>query len=670
MPRTEHPIVTLIWPDNSPRGVLYQEDIDDLCQEHAECLAMWAKIKAPGTPHNEICRLLKEEAPYYRTYEALDGTRHPVDYLNVQTADELRKNPTAVLLSEPRFEQIEESEPLLFQRKDGSLYFVYLFYASNGSESERLEAARQKLRLHPVVVWVGWPSGSPRPKMGITFEDFEKKGRAWLEAIEIDYFADAGQFPKDPGGAITNTDPHWKPMADGESPPPVTIRHILADLHGRFRRWPRSCDGQLFVPVGNSVQFLLNENAIFGWLGNFGVVQWYTGLGFARRGDVFEEVKRNALQYDAIETLPHEPPLYRHFYLYKSKKEGDGTSLESLLDRFSPATPIDRQLIKAMLLTPIWGGACGRRPAFLITADAGRGTGKSTMAQLVGHLFGGYFDISHNEDIAMIKQRLLSSKSMGLRLAILDNVKSHRFSWAELESILTASVISGKKMYVGESSRPNTLTWLLTLNGASLSTDMAQRVVTIHIRRPERSSGWEDETRTFIDEHRDLIVADISAALRSPKTTLTEFSRWAAWEAAVLGCLSDPEECQRVILERQAAADIEKEESSAIEDFFAEQLEKYGYSPADDRVFIPSRIACDWFNLAMNERASTTAVSRRLRQMENEGAIKKISYGREWIDDKNFRGFFWSGEEWFSPRGTHADLEQTILFKSGGDLFG
>jgi hypothetical protein len=141
---------------------------------------------------------------------------------------------------------------------------------------------------------------------------------------------------------------------------------------------------------------------------------------------------------------------------------------------------------------------------------------------------GGVIDFSANEEIRDVKQRLLSPAGLTLRVPFLDNVKSLRFSWAELEGLITAPIISGHQMYTGEGRRPNDVCWLMTLNGASLSTDMAQRAVVIKLKRPERSD-WEDRVRQFALANRQAIVADILACLRAPRAALASYSRWGAW---------------------------------------------------------------------------------------------------------------------------------------------
>ena len=83
------------------------------------------------------------------------------------------------------------------------------------------------------------------------------------------------------------------------------------------------------------------------------------------------EMVRTARAYRAIEIMPHSPKIEGHYYACQFPKPGDGKTLEKLLDRVSPATPIDRDFLCAAFVTPMWGGPCGARPAFVVTSDAG-----------------------------------------------------------------------------------------------------------------------------------------------------------------------------------------------------------------------------------------------------------------------------------------------------------
>ena len=347
--------------------------------------------------------------------------------------------------------------------------------------------------------------------------------------------------------------------------------------------------------------------------------------------------------YSHVESFPHEPKIPGYYYACGFPEQAtDGSALDRLLDQFSPETDIDRDLIMAMIVTLFWGGAGGTRPAFLLTADQGRGSGKSSLASLVAYLVGGAIDLSANEDIGSIKARLLSPDGLAKRVVLLDNVKSMRFSWSELESLITNPLISGRRMYVGEASRPGTMLWLITLNGASLATDLAQRCVIIKLRKPEYSGSWLERMRRYIDDHRAAIISDCIGSLRSERYQLPSYSRWGAWEEDVLSRLPDPTGAQTVIAERQQAVDVEEEETNLIAEFFQNKLSDLTYDTDREQILVPSKIAARWLNEATNENITTAAASRRLKQKIKERTFRRLRVNacRSWG-----RGFVWVGED-------------------------
>src|SRR5581483_8951635 len=99
--------------------------------------------------------------------------------------------------------------------------------------------------------------------------------------------------------------------------------------------------------------------------------------------------------FEAVEAFPHHPPRPTHYYMLPTVTGGDGTKLAKLLDFFKPASGVDHDLLHAFFLSLFWGGSPGSRPAYLFTANkddpqGGRGIGKSKVAQMGGHLVGGY----------------------------------------------------------------------------------------------------------------------------------------------------------------------------------------------------------------------------------------------------------------------------------------
>lgn len=246
---------------------------------------------------------------------------------------------------------------------------------------------------------------------------------------------------------------------------------------------------------------------------------------------------------------------------------------------------------------------------------------------------------------------------MTKRIALLDNVKSLKFSWAELEALITSPVISGKRLYVGEASRPNNLSFIITLNGVSLSTDLAQRCVIIKLRKSDFAGTWAEETRQFIASHRRELVADALGFLRQPAEPVTRFSRWADWERDVLSRLPEPPEAQAIIRERQAVADVEREEADLIEEFFATRLSELGYSTITDRIFIPTGTAAAWLGLATNDKTTVLKASRSIRQKIDEGQFKRLT---ECPSRTHGRGFNWWGLDATGQSELRTDIEHQI----------
>lgn len=451
---------------------------------------------------------------------------------------------------------------------------------------------------------------------------------------------------------------------------PLSMNTIIDKMNMRTGHWPRRVDTTPFVDdEKHGLGFFDRRTTagFFGWLRRNNTVDWHSGGEFVSQSELFAEVERTAIRYEGIELIPHEPPIDNIYYRCVSPTPGDGSHLQKLLNRFRPATTIDRDLIQAAIMTAFWGGPPGRRPAFVITSDDGRGVGKTTVAEVVGYLCGGHIDVSANEDFAKLKERLLTPTARTIRIALLDNVKTLRLSCAELESLVTSSIISGKQLYVGEGRRPNLLTWFITLNGVSMATDMSQRSVIIKVVKGKNKGTWWENTCQFIDKYRAQIIGDIIAALRAEPRPLAAYSRWATWEQHVLCRLPDPGEAQRLILERQAEANCELDEAEIIEEFFAKKLAELGYDPETAQVRIPVAFAARWYSWAVNEPSRTAAASKRLRQMANEGQTKRIAAEK---GHTHGRCFIWTGPaaDVFGGR-IENDLQDRIsrMMKDGKD---
>ena len=223
-------------------------------------------------------------------------------------------------------------------------------------------------------------------------------------------------------------------------------------------------------------------------------------------------------------------------------------------------------------------------------------------------LIGGLLSASTRDDFAGIRTRLLSPEGLGKRLLLFDNLKTLRLSSEDLEQLVTAEVVSGRCLYVGEAQRPNTLTVVLTINGASLSKDLAQRTVPITLARPTYTPSWESDVQALVERDRWAIIGDLVAILRRPAAPLAACGRWGTWEREVLGRLADPPGLQRLIAGRQAAIDADEDESGVVRDAIAGALERHGYDPAGGPWFVPTTDL-----VGVSSRPSSTRSWRRTR---------------------------------------------------------
>ena len=479
----------------------------------------------------------------------------------------------------------------------------------------------------------------------------------WPPLLDADDVAESKSDANDDDAKpITNADIEY--VEDVAKVQPLPMEEILSRIFCCTNGWPRRVDTALFVHEPDGIHWLENASSFLGWLEQrTGVIEWRKAIGCVTKDELFQQLRRSAEAYLAIEHQPHFPLMSGHYYACKVPEPGNGEAIAKLVEKFSPATDHDEMLILALFATVFWGGAPGRRPAFLITSDDGRGVGKSILTDMVSRLVGGHIELSANEDASRLRTRLLSPRGLAKRVARLDNVKTLRFSWADLESVITSATISGHRLHVGEADRPNNLTWLITLNGPSLGTDIAQRVVVVKLLRPsQRVEAWESDTLELIDTHRTEIIADIRAFFDLQPEPIPCHGRWATWEGQVLARLANPLDIQKALFERAEEADVEREEIETIEEHFLEKLNQLGYL-STDAVHLPTKIAAHWFNEAMNEKRSTTQASKILRQFCREKRSRWIS---ENPHRGQTRGFIFQSEFLGDKKEIHYDIQERI----------
>jgi hypothetical protein len=124
----------------------------------------------------------------------------------------------------------------------------------------------------------------------------------------------------------------------------------------------------------------------------------FDGNNLATREEILSHVRRKARRYDAITNRPLWPSPPDTFIRYtpNADRKPDGGALKDFVNRFHFASPIDRDLYIAAVITAFWGGPSGKRP-FFVAAPPGFGgheqaIGKTSAFESIGKLVGGYLD--------------------------------------------------------------------------------------------------------------------------------------------------------------------------------------------------------------------------------------------------------------------------------------
>jgi hypothetical protein len=349
--------------------------------------------------------------------------------------------------------------------------------------------------------------------------------------------------------------------------------------------WPKSVNG-LLVVIGNNQRFqiLKDKKDFFAWVHSDINLQWISGSGISK-DEFFKFAVNNCDSYEFLSDFPHYPPIRNVLYLPKNYPNAGGEALNKFISYFCPASHLDARLIQALALTLFWGGPPGQRPGFLLTTEdtgpsGGIGYGKTTLANKMAELCGGSIVLSPEEGHEAVAKRILSPANgkANQRVLLLDNIKKLKLSNAGLEALITSQEISGHRMYGGHAVSPNYFVSILTLNGASLSRDLASRCVPILLGKAPKNQNWLAEINAFVEENRDQIIGDIGLLLSSPGNPLpnNNCTRWANWEAGVLNKVDQPVECRNEILSRQAKFNGDASDASGFIDLILEQYPPYG----------------------------------------------------------------------------------------------
>lgn len=254
-------------------------------------------------------------------------------------------------------------------------------------------------------------------------------------------------------------------------------------------------------------------------------------------------------------------------FLADDARQAVGKLLELVAD-FPFASKAHASAWVAAVLTPFARHAFdGPAPLFLIDANT-RGSGKSLLADVIGHITGGaeMARMSAPRDDDECRKRITSLAIAGDTLVLIDNIIG-TLGCASLDAALTSTIwkdrILGKSEIV---TMPLKVSWLATGNNVILAADTSRRVCHIRLEspeeRPEERSGFQNpHLLRFVKSHRAELVTACLTILAAyckagrPDQKLKPWGSFDGWSSlvrnAVVWCgLPDPGETRRELVER------------------------------------------------------------------------------------------------------------------------
>lgn len=366
---------------------------------------------------------------------------------------------------------------------------------------------------------------------------------------------------------------------------PITLEKLVEECHTRFLGFPKKLGETLFDWSRDlaRVTFLTNKEAVFSWmslLSHHNVV-FESGSEFVSKSEFFEGLILRAVQYASISPVPHYPSRTDVFYTYGVLPPPDIThsSFWRLVSMFNPCNDAHRTILAAFLCAPLFYEPTADRPLWVIDTEDQQGSGKTSLVKLCAILYGSEYisiDIGQlDRDIQQIRRRLVSSDARRKRVVVFDNITKN-LSSPNLASLITEGYITGLAPYGrSEETRPNDLTYVVTVNNANLSDDIASRAYTVRLKKPrEVRATWYHEVSTFIIENRLQILSDMIHMFDNNllASSSVRHSRFGRFDSKVLSavCRSEAE-----YIAVDAALRKETDESNTDADHGVEFLELF-----------------------------------------------------------------------------------------------
>ena len=433
---------------------------------------------------------------------------------------------------------------------------------------------------------------------------------------------------------------------------PRRIGDMVRDIHTRLLGAPFRVGGELFDRDRDTgkISYIYDSSDLFSWISlkTKCLVDWARIDGCITKQEFFSALKREAAAYSAISFTPDFPRRKDVFYTHPDMplpSEGHKV-FKKFVDFFNPVDDVNKSLLAAFIMAPIFYRPMVARPLWIIDSPDGQGSGKSMIPEMVAHLYGENMFEGKPIDVSLrdldwsyqeVVKRIISTEGRNSRILRLDNVTGTLKS-SNLAMLITTGSISGRASYGrGEESRPNNLTYVVTINGATVDTDIASRAFYLMIAKPKMNPNWVSDITRYIETHRMEIFADIIDMIsRHRAFDVAPATRMPQFETEILQpACETPEQYQKVLdflLGKKEETNVDEELARRIEEEICSRLVnvrpalgKSAFNPMEEKIFIRSHVLESWFkNEAWLEKKHICEIIRNMARTKKLPQVDPI----------------------------------------------
>lgn len=431
---------------------------------------------------------------------------------------------------------------------------------------------------------------------------------------------------------------------------PRTINELIDEVHTRFLGFPRRLGtGTLFDHDRDTdrIEFIHNNASLFAWIAEKSkkAVMWGRGVGFVTKDEFFQALMRNSTCYEKVSDVPNYPMRSDVYYTFRDKlKPTEGhKAFVTFMSFFNPENEASAVLMRSLAASMMYYRMGIQRPCWIIDSKNGQAAGKTTFAEMLCHLYK-CSPIKTNtseldRDPKELNKRLVSITGRNSLMLLVDNVRG-TFDNSYFADLVTGFNISGKAPYgLGEESRPNDLTYVITSNSANIGSDMASRSFILYVKPPTfRDDKWKSRVIGYVDNHRYEILGDIYDILNNTKSPdgFMASTRVPEFESEVMYKIAGSDEAYRnaidAVMSSRDDANVDEERAILAVEIIKNKIQeifesasgtdgtvvKRDTDPEHWAVFIRSQAVDFWL------RKTAGIIVQDLRNMVNVGRISCI----------------------------------------------